>query len=124
MVKRWTRSNATTDSPPDRPPSAPSAGPPLPLRRLLRALAGTELWHIEEPRTRAQRIPTMLYLVKRGGREATFNRPHEAWSYFQELTDAPDSDTRPQPPPLDDVLLRRHPRPLRRRRRAKPASPE
>src|SRR5262245_53241108 len=74
--KRWAPSNPTTGPPPDRPPSAPSAGPPLPLRRLLRALAGTELWHIEEPRTRAQRIPSILYLVKRGGREATFSRPH------------------------------------------------
>jgi len=82
-------------------PEPKPAGPPLPLRRRLRELAGIELWHVEEPKTQGQRVPAVRYQVKRGSSEVTFNRPHEAWRYFQQLTGAPDKDLRPQPPPID-----------------------
>jgi hypothetical protein len=91
----------------------------LPLRRRLRVLAGVELWHVEEPKMPGQRTPTIHYLVKLGGSEATFNRPHEAWRYFQQLTDAPDKDIRPDPPPLDAALSTVGKRKPRRRRLSK-----
>lgn len=92
-------------------------GPPLPLRRRLRALSGVELWHIEEPKTQGQRVPTIRYLVKRGQSEAAFNRPHEAWRYFQKLTGTLDKDPRPEPPPIDAAAANpSRPRVLHRRR--------
>jgi hypothetical protein len=68
-------------------------------------MAGVELWHIEEPKALGQRNPTIRYLVKRGRSEVTFNKPQEAWRYFQQLTDAPDKDLRPEPPPIDRSML-------------------
>jgi len=71
----------------------------------LRTISGVELWHIEDPKGQAQRAPTIRYLVKRAGTEAAFNRPHEAWRYFQDLTGAPDKIVRPEVPPLDAALM-------------------
>jgi len=66
------------------------AGPPVPLRRLLRTLDGVELWHIEDGRKRGQRTLAIRYVVKSGSGEKTFDRPHEAWQHFQQLTHAPE----------------------------------
>ena len=96
-------------------PSPPPAGPPLQLRRLLRAIFGVELWHIEDPNSQAQCVPTIRYLVKRAGTEAVFNRPHEAWRYFKDLTGAPDKIDRPEPPQLNAALLTPGKRKQRRR---------
>jgi hypothetical protein len=68
-------------------------GPPVPLRRQLRTLNDVELWQVEKPKKQGQRMPTIRYLVVRGRSEASFNRPHEAWRYFQQLTGAPNKDT-------------------------------
>jgi hypothetical protein len=72
----------------------------------LRALNGVELWHVEELRGQGQRVPTIRYMVVRGGSEAIFNRPHEAWEHFRRLTNVPDKDTRPELPQIDEALLR------------------
>jgi hypothetical protein len=79
-------------------------GPPVPLRRLLRTLDSVEMWHIEHGRDR-QRVPSIRYVVKSNGGESNFDRPHEAWRHFQQLTNAPEKDDRPEPPPLDSSLL-------------------
>jgi hypothetical protein len=83
-------------------------------RTLLRTLTGVELWHAEEKGD--QRRPIIRYVVKRGEGERTFERPHEAWQYFQKLTNAPDKDVRPEPPPIDGAQLSIAPRPRKRRR--------
>lgn len=80
-------------------------GPPVPLRRLLRTLDGVEMWHIEDGKKRGHGVPVIRYVVKGSGNESAFDRPHEAWRHFQQLTGAPERDTRPEPPPLDSSLL-------------------
>lgn len=98
------------------------ARPLVPGRRLLRALRGVEMWHIEDGRKSGQGTPAVHYSVKQNGREDRFERPHEAWQHFQQLTGARDRDTRPEPPPLDETFLKpRTDRPDRRRSRPKPA---
>jgi hypothetical protein len=87
-----------------RPMTMDKPGPPVPLRRLLRTLDGVEMWHIEDARG-GQRVPSIRYMVKSNGRESNFDRPHEAWHRFQQLTNAPEKDDRPEPPPLDSSLL-------------------
>ena len=99
------------------------AGPPVPLRRLLRTLDGVEMWHIEDVRTNGQRIPTIRYVVKSNDGESIFERPHEAWRHFQQLTNVPDKDIRPEPPPLDPSLFTpKSDKTKRRRRRPPPAT--
>jgi hypothetical protein len=73
-------------------------GAPKEVRKLLRELAGAQMWQIEEVRPRpGQRWPTIYYEVTGpGGVVKTFGRPHEAWEYFQTLTNAPAA--RPEPP--------------------------
>jgi hypothetical protein len=72
--------------------------PPKEIRKLLRETAGTQMWQVEEARPRrGQRYPTIRYEVTGPGVAKTFGRPHEAWEYFQALTNAPDA--RPEPPP-------------------------
>jgi hypothetical protein len=84
-------------------------------------MAAVEFWHIKEPKVPGQRTPTIRYLVKRGGSEATFNRPHEAWRYFQQLTGAVDRDLRAEPPLLDEAFLQpRTVKPKPRRKRPGP----
>jgi len=80
-------------------------GPPVPLRRLLRMFNGVELWHLEDAGKVGQRIPTIRYAVKSKSSESIFERPHEAWRYFQQLTQVPDRDVRPEPPPIEPSLL-------------------
>src|SRR5215813_5694926 len=79
------------------------AGPPL-LRKMLRSLGSVELWQIEATKPR-QKLLDIHYVVKKGHREHAFDRPHEAWAYFQHLTGAPNKDTRPEPPPIDEAFL-------------------
>jgi hypothetical protein len=68
-----------------------------------------------------QRFLTIRYLVKHGGSEVTFNKPYEAWRYFQRLTGVPDRDWRPEPPRIDEAMRpRTGTRKLRRVRRRKP----
>jgi hypothetical protein len=92
-------------------------GPPIHLRKLLRTHDGVEMWHVEDARKDGQRIPTIRYVVESSGSKSTFERPHEAWRHFQQLTNAPDKDTRPEPPPLDPSLLTPKSGKPRRRRR-------
>jgi hypothetical protein len=89
--------------------------PPMPLRRLLRFLDGVEMWHIEDAGGR-QRSPSIRYVVKSSGSESIFERPHEAWRHFQHLTNAPEKDVRPEPPPLDPSLFAPKSSKTRRRR--------
>jgi len=97
----------------------PAPGPGLTLRHRLRALAGVELWHVEEPRQPGQKWPTIRYEVAVAGADVKrFERPQEAWRHFQQLTQAPDRDVRPEPPPIDAPPPDpSRPRKLRRRRR-------
>jgi len=89
--------------------------------RLLRTHAGIELWQIESA-VNGQKRPAIRYTVKSAGREQSFDRPHEAWQYFQQLTDLLDRDVRPDPPPIDpDKLDTTKPRKRRRRRPRSPA---
>lgn len=106
------------------PPDSPTAGQPPPgtglaLRHLLRKLGDVALWHVEEPRKPGQKWPVIRYEVIVGGADAKrFDRPHEAWRHFQQLTQAPDKDVRPEPPPIDAPPPDpSRPRKLRRRRR-------
>jgi hypothetical protein len=89
---------------------------------LLRTLDGVEMWHIEDSRKDGQRIPTIRYVVKSNGRETIFERPHLAWRHFQQLTNAPDRDTRPQPPPLVSSLLTPKSGKTKRKRRGRSPS--
>ena len=89
-------------------------------KKLLRALAGAELWRVEDVRG-GQRRPTIRYVVKSAGDERIFTRPHEAWRHFQQLTNAPDRDVRPEPPPIDPEQLNTS-RPRKRRRRKPPSN--
>jgi hypothetical protein len=78
-------------------------GPPKDGRRLLRELAGVQMWQINEVRQRpGRRPPTIYYEVTSGGGVKTFGRPHEAWEYFQKLTNAPDKMPEPSRPPKHD----------------------
>jgi hypothetical protein len=57
-----------------------------------------------------------VVLIKHVTSEVTFNKAHEAWHYFQQLTGALDRDSRPEPLPLNEVFLKprtdkRKPRP-------------
>jgi hypothetical protein len=89
------------------------------VRRLLRALGEVALWHVEEPRKPGQKGPVVRYEVIVGRADPRrFDRPQEAWRHFQQLTHAPDKDTRPDPPPIDAPPPDpSRPRRLRRRRR-------
>jgi hypothetical protein len=95
-------------------------GPRIPGRRLLRRLEGVEMWHIEGSEKRGQGI---RYLVKHSDSEHTFERPHEAWRHFQQLTGAPERDVRPDPPPIDPTSLDLSRKPNIRRRRRDPTKP-
>jgi hypothetical protein len=66
------------------------------MRKLLRNLAGVQMWQVEEVQPRpGHRLPTIYYDVTTGSLVKTFSRPHEAWEYFQKLTNSPDA---PGPP--------------------------
>jgi hypothetical protein len=54
-------------------------------------------------------------VVKNADDKRAFDRPHEAWRYFQQLTNAPDRDVRPEPPPINPVALSTGPKPRNRR---------
>ncbi len=74
-----------------------SVDPPKDVRKLLRELAGAQMWQVEEVRQcSGHRSPAIYYEVTSVGTVKTFGRPHEAWEYFQTLTNAPDA--RPEAP--------------------------
>jgi hypothetical protein len=59
---------------------------PADLPKLLRAVDGVELWQ-ESPTGRDRKIGRLTYFVKTPvGTRRTFDKPHEAWRYFQKLT--------------------------------------
>jgi hypothetical protein len=76
-------------------PRVTQIGRQAPLRRLLKELGGVELWQIEEVRIPGYKWPVIQYEVAGGaGKTRIFSRPHEAWTYFQQLANA-----HPEPPP-------------------------
>ena len=94
MIKRMDHTTVSTG---DHGDNREETFGPKELRKLLRELASVQMWQIEEPRPRpGQRLPTIYYEVASRGVVKTFSRPHEAWEYFQKLTNAPDA--RPEPP--------------------------
>ncbi len=56
------------------------------LRRLLRKFGNIEMWWVEYGSIPREQWPTVRYVVSAGDSERTFDRPHEAWTYFRELT--------------------------------------
>jgi hypothetical protein len=105
-----------------KPPAEPEPPPPgATLRRLLRAFGGAQLWHVEEPRKPGQKWPVIRYEVAAGNDIRRFERPQEAWRHFQQLSHAPDKDTRPEPPPLETPPPGASSRPRKVRRRRKPS---
>jgi len=97
-----------------------------PTSRLLRTLGGVELWHVEDSRGSEKR-PVIRYRVRSAaGDENIFERPHEAWRQFQQLTNAPERDVRTDPPPIEESQLRKAATSRKRRRRrsagSKPAT--
>jgi hypothetical protein len=86
-------------------------------------MTGVELWHVEEPNMLGAGVPTIRYLAKRGSSEVSFNKPQQAWRYFQQLTGVPDRDLRPEPPPIECAMQpRAGTRKLRRRQRGRSRS--
>jgi hypothetical protein len=71
---------------------------------------------------RGQRDLTIRYGVKRDRSERVFDRPHEAWRHFQQLTNVPDRDTRPEPPPIDSSILSTSPKSGKTKRRKRRTS--
>jgi hypothetical protein len=95
MIKRLEHTTVSTGDDGDN--HKESFEPPKEVRKLLRELAGAQMWQIEEVRPRpGRRWSTISYEVTGAGGVKTFGRPHEAWEYFQTLTNAPDA--RPEPP--------------------------
>jgi hypothetical protein len=87
------------------------------VSRLLRTLAGVELWHVETKG--GEKHPIISYVVKSTTARKAFEKPHQAWQYFQHLTNAPDRDTRPEPPPIGATHTGSVP-PVKRRPRTPP----
>jgi hypothetical protein len=56
------------------------------LRRLLRKFGNIEMWWVEYGSIPREQWPTVRHVVSAGDSERTFDRPHEAWTYFRELT--------------------------------------
>ena len=84
--------------------------------RLLRMLDGVEMWQVEDAK-RQQTAPAIRYVVKIAGSEKAFSRPQDAWRHFQQLTNAPERDMRPEPPPIEPGHLSTTTKPRQRRRR-------
>jgi len=78
--------------------SRTSNGHAIPLRKLLRRLNGVDMWHVQEGRIPGQKWPAIRYLVSTADDVKTFERSHEAWAYFQRLTNAPNKNGPPEPP--------------------------
>jgi hypothetical protein len=62
-------------------------GPKVALPKLLKEAAGIEMWQIEKTMP-GQREPRLRYRITAGGDIHTFDQPHAAWAYFQEMTGA------------------------------------
>jgi hypothetical protein len=69
------------------------AKPPL-LRKLLRKFGDITMWWVEDGRIPGEKWPPVRYVVSTGDNEKTFDRPHEAWAYFRQLTNVENEDTR------------------------------
>jgi hypothetical protein len=70
-------------------PRVTQGGQRAPLRRLLKELGGIELWQIEGIRIRGYKWPAIQYEVAGDAvKTRIFSRPHEAWTYFQQLANA------------------------------------
>jgi hypothetical protein len=68
-------------------------------RKLLRELAGVQMWQTEAGGVRGVKWPVFQYEVVKGGVVKTFGRPHQAWEHFQTLTHAPNAPPEPPGPP-------------------------
>ncbi len=90
-------------------------------RKILRRNGGVEMWQSEATRLPTQRGRVVRYFVGvAGGGVRSFDRPHQAWEYFQRITGAP-AEPPDLPPDLPESMQRRLPR-TRSRRRATAAS--
>jgi hypothetical protein len=68
-------------------------------RKLLRELAGVQMWQTEASSVRGVKWPVFQYEVVKGGVVKAFGRPHEAWEHFRTLTHAPNTPPEPPGPP-------------------------
>jgi hypothetical protein len=90
-------------------------------RKLLRKNGSVEMWQSEAMRSPSQRGHAVRYFVgTAGGDVRSFDRPHQAWEYFQRITGAP-AEPPDLPPDLPESMQQRLPR-TRSRRRATAAS--
>ena len=78
---------------PGRGEGGPSA------RKLLREVAGVQMWQTETSGVRGVKWPVFHYEVVKSGVVKTFGRPHQAWEHFQTLTHAPNAPPEPPGPP-------------------------
>jgi len=60
-------------------------GPKVALPKLLKEAAGIEMWQIEKAMP-GQRQPRLKYRITAGADIRTFDQPHAAWAYFQEMS--------------------------------------
>ena len=67
---------------------------PALLRKLLRKIGNITMWWVEDGRIPGEKWPPVRYVVSAGDNEKTFDRPHEAWAYFQQQTTAENEDDR------------------------------
>jgi hypothetical protein len=90
-------------------------------RKILRRNGTVEMWQSEATRLPSQRGSAVRYFVGVAGADVrSFDRPHQAWEYFQRTTGAP-AEPPDLPPDIPESMQRRQPRP-RSRRRATAAS--
>ena len=90
-------------------------------RKILRKNGGVEMWQSEAnglPSLRGRVVRYFVGVV--GGDVRSFDRPHQAWEYFQRITGAPAAPP-DLPPDIPETMKRRLPR-TRSRRRATVAS--
>ena len=83
-------------------------------RKILRKNGSVEMWQSEATRLSSQRGHAVRYFVGVAGEDVrSFDRPHQAWEYFQRITGAPAAppDLPPDPP---ESMRGRQPRPRRR----------
>jgi hypothetical protein len=90
-------------------------------RKILRRNGDIEMWQTEATRLPSQRGRVVRYFVgTAGGDVRSFDRPHQAWEYFQQITGVP-AEPPDLPPDIPESLQRRRPR-MHARRRAPAAA--
>jgi hypothetical protein len=90
-------------------------------RKILRRNGSAEMWQSEATRLPSQRGRVVRYFVGvAGGDVRSFDRPHQAWEYFQRITGAPAAPP-DLPPDIPENMQQRRPR-ARASRRATAAS--